>query len=203
MAKLKATIGIGVTIVNKGLKIRLRRRIEHDSIQPGQDYFGCWEAPILALQESQDEKIPYDYLLKGLSEGVMRETGLNISESLNARSLMPSFFALPFKNNQGDYDLLLAMHIFYDSKKDNQPENGESKWFSFEEFLNLASSYKPPVIEKGKIVQSGQGLLSGLGRRQDCAVTKAYYECLRSLVPVPIERLRLVGEHLSIIQNMF
>ena len=100
MAKLKTTVGVTVGIFNTEDKLLLRKRIEHDSIT-NIDYAGNWELPVVAVQETEDASVPYDYLCRELVRGVKEELGVIIDiDSMSA------FYPVMFKGPQG-YDLAM------------------------------------------------------------------------------------------------
>lgn len=168
MTKLKTTLGVTAGIFNEtGRKILLRRRKEHDSIT-SLDYFGCWELPIVAVQEATEKTIPYDYLCRELIRGVKAETGFVIS-----LIPMPAFFTLPFKNDKGEYDLLLITTLSFREVIRQEETQNELRFVDVDELNELALEYSPAKKgEKGELLQEGKGLLSGFGKRQHLAALK-------------------------------
>jgi len=168
MAKLKTTVGVTAGIFNEEGKLLLRRRVEHDSIT-GIDYSGCWELPVVAVQETEAESISYNYLCQELVRGVKEEVGIEVSVDL-----MPAFYPVMFKGPQG-YDLAMITLVQKKDWKSVLPLRGEKILVSVQELNDLAKEYIPAKKDKdGCIVEPGRGLLSGFGKRQHCMALKAF-----------------------------
>jgi len=168
MVKIKTMVGVTVAIFNEEGKLLWREREEHDSITD-KDYYGCWELPVIAVQETEEKSIPYNYLNKQLIEGVKREVGIDISEYLDP---MPAFFPVMFKNPKGEYDLAMITSLGVVKEK---PTKGKTIYVSPEEANDLAKEYEPlKKDEEGMILSPGKGLLSGFGYRQHCMTMKAF-----------------------------
>jgi len=167
MAKLQTTIGVGAGIFNSDGKLLLVRRIDHDSIT-GTDYAGNWELPIVAIQESGEKTIPYNYLSLELVAGVLRETGLQITVPY-----MPVLFPVMFKTGDGKYDLLLATLILSKNVIGGELK-GETLFVSVKELNDLARNFVSLTDAKKQELKSATGLLSGFGKRQHCAALRIF-----------------------------
>lgn len=171
MAKLKTTVGVAAGIFNSEGKLLLRRRVEHDSIT-GIDYYGCYELPVVAVLETEQESIPYDYLCQELMRGVREELGVIISVDP-----MPAFYPVMFKGPQG-YDLAMITLILPKDVAVATPGEdikGEIIFVLPQELNDLARKYVPAKKDKeGIIIEPGKGLLSGFGKRQHCMAMKAF-----------------------------
>lgn len=167
MAKLKATIGVTVGIFDGEGRLLLRRRKEHDSITD-KDYYGCWELPVVAVQETDANIIPYDDLSRELVRGVKVETGFTISVNP-----MPPFYPVMFKNDKGEYDVAMVTPMCVQLEKEST-EN-EIIFVCPFDLYKLATEYVPVKKDKdGRVLQEGRGLVSGLGKRMYCMALKAF-----------------------------
>lgn len=165
MAKIKTMVGVTAGIFNKEGKLLLRRRKEHDSVTD-RDYYGCWELPVVAAQDTDERSIPYHYLSLKLAEGVEAEIGIKILVNP-----MPAFYPVMFKNDKGEYDL--AMITSVGVVKQRPPKDKEVIYVSPQKLNELAEEYAPVKKDKeGKIIQEGRGLLGGKGKRQHCMALK-------------------------------
>lgn len=168
MAKIKTMVGVTVAIFDEEGKLLYREREEHDSITD-KDYYGCWELPVVAVQETEEKSIPYNYLNKQLVEGVKREVGIDISKYLDP---MPAFYPVMFKNTKGEYDLAMITLL---GAIEEKPTKGKTIFVSPRDANNFAKEYEPLKKDKtGRILSPGKGLLSGFGYRQHCMTMKAF-----------------------------
>ncbi len=168
MAKLKATIGVAAGIFDGEGKLLIKRRQEHDSITD-KDYHGCWELPVVAVQDTPAVAIPYDYLCRELKRGVKAETDLNILvEPLSA------FYPVMFKNDKGEYDLAMITIVYCGNVHAGKTEN-QIRFVDVAQLNKLAMEYAPVEKDKvsGAVIKEGKGLVSGFGKRMHCLALKA------------------------------
>lgn len=177
MTKLKTTVGVTVGIFNASDKLLLRKRVEHDSIT-NTDYAGNWELPVVAVQETTDEIIPYNYLCLELRRGILRE--LDVLISVNP---MPAFYPVMFKGPQG-YDLAMITPLQSKDIRAIEPGRdikGEKLFVSPHELNDLAKEFISLTEAKKQGLPEAKGLLSGFGKRQHCMALKVFeVSCLNT-----------------------
>jgi 8-oxo-dGTP pyrophosphatase MutT (NUDIX family) len=154
--KAKFTVGVFAGIIRPDGKLLLRRRVEEDSIIPGQSFKGNYELPGGGVME-QEGQVSYALLAHEVMREVAEEVGLRIDVNLTA-----DFYALPFKGPNG-YDLTLVTPVLIDYYPDDIV--GEHLWVTSGELNQLAHDFvaakKDPYVE-------GKGLVSGYGKRMHC-----------------------------------
>lgn len=165
MPKMKTTVGVTVGIFDSEGKLLLRRRKEHDSIT-NLDYYGCWELPVVAIQETDAEVIAYDFLCRELVRGVKAETGFEIHVDL-----MPPFYPVAFKY-KGEYDLAMVTPVC--KILGQEPTENKIIFVDPVQLNTLAWEYAPVKKDAGgRVVEEGKGLVSGYGKRMHCLGLKA------------------------------
>src|SRR3989344_5974117 len=127
--KAKFTVGVFAGIMRQDGKLLLRRRVETESIIPGQSFMGNWELPGGGVM--QQENVSYALLSRELVREVKEETDIEIGELV---SPMPNFYPAPFKGPNG-YDLALVTSVELDQ---DPVVKGEHIWVSTEEINQLA-----------------------------------------------------------------
>lgn len=158
--KAKFTVGVFAGIMRPDGLLLLQRRVEEDSIIPGQSFVGNWELPGGGVME-QESSISYALLSRELMREVIEETGLTITVDP-----MPTFYPTPFKGPNGyDLSLVTPVEIDYDL-----PTKGDHIWVSPENLNQLAREFIAP--KKNPRVEA-KGLLSGYGKRMHCMALAA------------------------------
>ena len=153
--KAKFTVGVFAGIIRRrDGKLLLRRRTETGSIIPGMEFKGCWELPGGGVMETQ--KVPYCHLAAELLRELTEELGVHVV----GIHKMPAFYPMSFKGSAG-YDLALVTAILVE----NLNPACEHVWVSTGELNQLAKDF---VAADKKTGASGDGLLSGWGKRMHC-----------------------------------
>lgn len=154
------TVGVFAGILNGAAgKLLLRQRDEEGSILPGRSFRGNWELPGGGVMDN--EKISYGHLSRELERELKEELGIEIFISST-----PAFYPAPFKGPKG-CDLALVTPIILGSPI--SPRGG-AIWVSPEELDRLARKFIAPNKQTGI---SGEGLLSGHGKRMHCMALAA------------------------------
>jgi 8-oxo-dGTP pyrophosphatase MutT (NUDIX family) len=184
--KANMSVGVFAGIFNSNGEILLRRRTEEGSIIPGKSFKRCYELPGGAVMETDEESIPYDYILRELEREVKEETGLLISIDR-----MSFFFPVAFKlEKPARYDLAMVTVVYQEqvlNLVDGNIVTGPQKdciFVSTERLNELARRFVAPKKEEGI---EGEGLLSGYGKRMHCMALAALHkspniDCFREAV---------------------
>ncbi|MCK5044693.1 hypothetical protein KAR26_03105 [Candidatus Parcubacteria bacterium] len=155
--KIKTTVGVAVGIFNNNGELLLKRRKQIPSITK-ESYYGCWELPLIAVPETKEKKIPYNYLGLVVKREIKKRWGIDIF-----LDPIPALYPTMFKTPAGDYDL--AMITVVEAMIMELPESIEIKWVSPSDLNLLAVKFVPAKMDKGKIIKNGEGLLSGKKRQ--------------------------------------
>ena len=167
MDKMLTTVGAYVGLLNPAQKGRLllRRRVEEDSIIPGQSFMGNWELPGGGAQEAEQPR--YDHLVTEALREFQEEVGIEIAVALNQTF---SMYAAQFKGPRG-YDLSMVIPMV----RSLEPIKGETCWVSSEELNQLARDFVSATDAKEQGLSTAQGIVSGWGKRMHwmglCALT--------------------------------
>src|SRR3989338_7560527 len=127
----KFTVGVFAGIISTTTgKLLLRRRVEEDSIIPGQSFRGNWELPGGGVMDY--EKMAYHLLARELEREVFEELGIRI-----ALNHIPAFYPVTFKGPKGP-DLGLITTIVM-----AEPPHikGEFLWVTPSELNELAAQF--------------------------------------------------------------
>lgn len=141
-------------------KLLLVRRTKTDSIVPGVSFRGNLELPGGAVMASPDPSVSYNYYLRDLMRLLHEKTGILII----IRGL-PAMYSVLFKGSNG-YDEASVVPLVSSVK----PSVGDTAFVSPYELRVLAEEYRPADEAKGI---SGEGLLSGYGKRMHCMALAA------------------------------
>lgn len=167
MAKLGTTVGAFIGLLNPDHegRILLRRRVEENSIIPGQSFRGNWELPGGGVQEA--EKFPYNHLVLEAVRELKEEVGIALAIAPNQ---IFSIYTALFKGPQG-YDLAGVIPVVAQL----EPTIGETLWVSPGELNELARLFVSATEAKKQGLAEAQGLVSGWGKRMHwmalCALT--------------------------------
>lgn len=141
-------------------KLLLIRRTKTDSIIPGTSFRGNWELPGGAVMASSDPSVSYNYYVRDLTRLLHEKTGILII----IRGL-PKMYSVLFKGPNG-YDEASVIPLVAAVK----PTIGDTTFVSPYELQVLAKEYQQADEAKGI---SGEGLLSGYGKRMHCMALAA------------------------------
>lgn len=164
MEKVSTNLGIYLGILHPHTgKLLLIRRTGSKSIIPNVSFKGNWELPGGAVMVTDASAIPYNYYFKELSRLLREKTGMEI-ELLGLRRM----YSVMFKGSAG-YDHASVVPLITEAPV----TVGEWKWVSPKELAVLAEEFKPA---DEKIGRSGEGLVSGTGKRMHCMALAALGE---------------------------
>ncbi len=172
--KLKVVRGIYIGLMDRETgKLVLIRRTRDDSALPGVSFRGNWELPGGAVLEPEKLPIPYNYYLKELAARVKAKSGIDPA-SLHLSS-MPALRSVVTKLgdtfDEASVTPLTISHVV--ATHPTFISSCDYLWVSPSELKTEAERFKPADESKN---QSGEGLVSGYGKRMHCMCLAAL-EC--------------------------
>mgnify|MGYP001166136721 CR=1 FL=1 len=143
-------------------KLLLRRRNVPDSIIPGESFRGNWELPGGAVEQNEKDIYSYDYLSRILKRLVKERVGMEIDLPPNA-----TFYPVFLGGKIVDLAMVTVIQIY---RLPLFEPTAELCWVDCKQLNNMADQFCP-ADEKRSI--SGEGLLSGSGKRMHCMALHA------------------------------